>query len=178
MVYVTNDEVEAMTKGTKNVVLKESVSQQVDSPLNLYDTPVNDVVAGFIGSTDMNFLRGDLVREERLRFHAGDVQVELPDRVSKILEAGNHENIILGVRPENIHPVQNDSAKVAAVHDITVDVVEPIGNETFVYFQSGGGNICMRTDPEQRFVPQSSLKVGFDPERVYFFDAKTEERLA
>lgn len=176
MIYVTHDQVEAMTMGSKIVVLKDGIIQQVDSPLNLYNNPKNLFVAGFIGSPAMNFLRGQLVRQERLQFHARDIQVDLPERITKVLDSGKHDKVILGVRPENIHPVSAGDAQIA-VHDITVDVVEPIGNETFVYFRSAGENICMRTAPEAHYHPSSSLKVGFDPDRVYLFDAKTEERL-
>jgi multiple sugar transport system ATP-binding protein len=173
MIYVTHDQVEAMTMGDKIVVLKGGVIQQVDSPMNLYGNPANKFVAGFIGSPAMNFIPGRLIRGRRVEFHAGSFRIPLPAAASGKIKRYPHDEILLGIRPE--HLLLSGSAGMQAV---TVDVVEPIGNETLIYVKDGGLQICVRRSGTTVFKSGQRVGIAVDPERMLFFNAKTEERVA
>jgi len=179
MIYVTHDQIEAMTMGDKIVVLNAGVIQQVDSPLNLYNNPSNLFVAGFIGSPAMNFIKGELFKEGKLKFRSGDIQITLPEGIAAKLAKHASGKIILGIRPENIYDIKTvGDRKVSEAHNITIEVVEPIGNEIFLYFNFDNQNHCMRTAPEQIYHPNENIRIGFDPAKMYFFDPATEERIA
>ncbi|RMI04615.1 MAG: sn-glycerol-3-phosphate ABC transporter ATP-binding protein UgpC [Calditrichaeota bacterium] len=179
MIYVTHDQVEAMTMGDRIVVLKDGVIQQVDTPLNLYHDPANLFVAGFIGSPAMNMIEGELTTEEELRFRAPGVEFRIPPPVAAKLKEHRASRVIFGVRPESIF-----DARAAAGRELTepqsvqVDVVEPIGNEMFLYFNLGERQFCMRCTPDRLYRPGENLQVGFDLRRLYFFDPQTEQRIA
>lgn len=127
----------------------------------------------------MNFIKGELFKEGKLKFHSGDMQITLPDEIAAKLEKHASGKIILGVRPENIYDVKTvRERKVSEAHNITIEVVEPIGNEIFLYFNFDNQNLCMRTAPEQIYHPNEDIKIGFDLIKMYFFDPKTEERIA
>ena len=178
MIYVTHDQIEAMTMGDKIVVLNEGVIQQVDSPLNLYNDPANLFVAGFIGSPAMNFIRGELAQNGKLQFRSDDIQFTLPDKMASKLEKHQSRKVVLGVRPENIHDIKSLHNKgTSEAQNISIDVVEPIGNEIFIYFNAGNQNFCMRTAPEQIYHPNDRIRIGFDLEKLYFFDPATESRI-
>ena len=178
MIYVTHDQIEAMTMGDKIVVLKDGVIQQTDSPLNLYNNPTNLFVASFIGSPAMNFIRGQLVNAGKMQFQSADLQVTLPDDIAKKLQDEGLQEVILGVRPENILDIQKVNGKaVSESIEATIDVVEPIGNEIFVYFNTANENMCMRTSPEQVYKSREPIRFGFDLQKLYFFDVNTEEQI-
>lgn len=178
MIYVTHDQIEAMTMGDKIVVLKDGVIQQVDTPLNLYNNPANLFVAGFIGSPAMNFIRGQIVGGGELQFRSGTLNITLPDKVAQQIRNHGAEEVILGVRPEHIIDARNHSGKkLSEVHQAQIEVVEPIGNEIFVYFSLNNQNLCMRTAPDQQYAVGETLSYSFDPERLYFFDVNTEKRI-
>ena len=181
MVYVTHDQIEAMTMGSKIVVLKDGVIQQVNSPLNLYNDPVNMFVAGFIGSPAMNFISGELSNAGgRLHFQADGFAMAVPDAMgAKLKNGGGSRTVVMGVRPENIHDRRVQTSKtISEAETVTIDVVEPIGNEIFVYFNLGGSNVCMRTSPEQIYRHNEAMEMGLDQNRLYYFDPETEQRLA
>jgi multiple sugar transport system ATP-binding protein len=179
MIYVTHDQIEAMTMGDKIVVLNDGVIQQVDSPLNLYNNPANLFVAGFIGSPAMNFLRGELAQNGKLQFRTNDIQFTLSDETASKLEKHQSPKVVLGVRPENIHDIKSLHNKgVSEAQNISIDVVEPIGNEIFIYFNAGNQNLCMRTAPDQLYHPNEQIQIGFNLEKLYFFDPDTEKRIA
>ncbi len=178
MIYVTHDQIEAMTMGDKIVVLKDGVIQQVDSPMNLYNNPANKFVAGFIGSPAMNFIRGQLVNAGKLQFQAGQLRITLPEEQAKILSDRGLQEVVLGVRPENILDIANVNGKlVSEPQETIIDVVEPIGNEIFLYFNAGNENLCMRTAPERIYHAREKVEFGFEINKLYFFDVNTEERI-
>ncbi len=178
MIYVTHDQVEAMTMGDMIVVLKDGIIQQVDSPMNLYNNPQNLFVAGFIGSPAMNMISGELVKNDKLYFRTDGFRFPLPEEMAQVLEKTGVREVILGVRPENIHDVSSGEGQtLSEAHEITIDVVEPIGNEMFLYFQKGDSNLCMRTSPDKSYHNGEQIRIGFDLKKVYFFDPKTENRL-
>ncbi|MBN2365201.1 MAG: sn-glycerol-3-phosphate ABC transporter ATP-binding protein UgpC [Calditrichaeota bacterium] len=178
MIYVTHDQVEAMTMGDRIVVLKDGLIQQVDSPLKLYNDPVNRFVAGFIGSPSMNFIEGELVRNGNLQFKSKIFNFDIPEEISKKLRESTGKEVILGVRPEHLYDVSLATDKeLSTPQKIQVDVVEPIGNEIFVYFSEGSQSYCMRMSPDKLHEAGEKIGIGIDLKKVFFFDAATEERI-
>ncbi len=168
MVYVTHDQIEAMTLGERIVVLKDGIIQQIDTPLNVYRKPSNKFVAGFIGSPAMNFISGARVNGA---FQAGALNFALP----AILGANCPDKITLGLRPEQIAVGTNSSGRVG--FDLNVDVVEPIGNELLVYGRIADQELVVRCDPRTEVIPDSRLPVFFDPTSVHYFDATNERSI-
>jgi multiple sugar transport system ATP-binding protein len=176
MIYVTHDQVEAMTLGERIVVLDGGKIQQIDTPMNLYDKPANLFVAGFLGSPAMNLLRGRLQRDGQWRLDTtlGALALgDLPAQAAE-LEAWIGREIALGVRPEDLRPVDASAAVLAA----TVEVIEPVGNEVFLNLCHGDRALVSRVAPGQ--VPErgSALHLGFTGDRLHFFDAAGGTRIA
>ncbi len=179
MIYVTHDQVEAMTMGDKIVVLKDGIIQQVDSPMNLYNIPSNKFVAGFIGSPAMNFFHGELISNNSFTFKTSDFNIEIPDKLKDNLSRYANQPVILGIRPEHIYDTSFvKDKKVSSPQSIQIDVVEPIGNEIFVYFRLGDQSYCMRMAPEKLHRAGETIQVALDLDKIYFFHPGTEERLA
>ena len=177
-IYVTHDQMEAMTMGDRIVVLKDGVVQQVDTPLNLYNRPANKFVAGFIGSPSMNFLEGTLVREEGLYFDGGDFRVPVSSEHSERLLPHVGKKVTLGVRPEDIHdPRLRGSLKETAEVNAEVEVVEPMGKEAFLYVRVGEHSLVVRTETEH--IPRVGERVTLlvDLSKLHFFDGDTEKSL-
>ena len=179
-VYVTHDQVEAMTMGDRIVVMKEGAVQQVDDPLALYDRPRNQFVAGFIGSPPMNFFRGTMERhsgglrfiEKRMDGAAG-VAAPLPESIWKKLDAYVDRAVVFGCRPEHVAldspPGGGESTIYAAV-----EVVEPMGAETYVHLNTGAHAFIVRVPPHERPAIGQQLGIVFDMREGHFFDAATE----
>jgi multiple sugar transport system ATP-binding protein len=179
MIYVTHDQVEAMTMGDKIVVMKGGVIQQVDSPMKLYGNPANKFVAGFIGSPAMNFIPGRLIRGRKVEFHGGSIRISLPAAASKKIKSYPHDEILLGIRPE--HLLLSDGAgmkKGTRSQTVVVDVVEPIGNETLIYVKDGDIPLCVRQNATARVKSGQRAGVALDSKKMLFFDVMTEERVA
>jgi len=178
MVYVTHDQIEAMTMGTRIVVLKDGVVQQMDSPMNLYKEPANKFVAGFIGSPAMNFIPGKLVRNGSLNFKTEGINFKLPETLAESL-SNSSDDVTLGIRPENIYDLRDDQKRnLSDPQRISIDVVEPIGNEVFLYFNTGGENLCIRSTSEKTYGVNENVDVAFDLDKIYFFDEKSKQRIA
>jgi multiple sugar transport system ATP-binding protein len=172
MIYVTHDQVEAMTLGDRIVVLDAGVIQQIDTPLELYDRPANRFVAGFLGSPAMNFVEGRVVDGDGLRFRAdGDgFEVPLPDRWAPTLAAHRDDPVTLGIRPENIFAAgaRPDDAPVADV-PVVLEALEPLGNEIFIHAASGDHRITARVPPGELPPPGSATTLGLDLRHLHFF---------
>jgi len=179
-IYVTHDQTEAMTLGTKIVVMKDGVIQQVDTPQNLYDKPQNLFVAGFMGSPQMNFIDALVVRK------GDDVFVEfcgnslkLPEnKARKVLEGGYEgKTVVVGIRPEDIHDEEvfiNNYPD--AVIEATVRVYELLGAEVFLYFTIDDNlEITARVNPRTTARPNDTLKIAFDMAKMHIFDNETEQ---
>lgn len=178
MIYVTHDQIEAMTMGDRIVILKNGIIQQVDSPLNLYNDPTNLFVAGFIGSPSMNFFRGQIIKENGFRFKNAFLDFTLPDSVIDKVENVDLKNIILGIRPEHLKDEKTVNGNhLSEPQKILVDVIEPVGNEIFVYFKFNGKSYCMRIPPEKLYKPGKNITVQFDLTKLYLFDTTTEKRI-
>ncbi len=179
MVYVTHDQIEAMTMSDKIVVLNSGVIQQVDSAMELYNNPMNKFVAGFIGSPAMNFFPGELVSNGALKFKSKLFDIDLPDVAVQGLKDYPHRAIVAGIRPEHMLNAALPSRKGKATtkpQTVTVDVVEPVGNEVFVYFSEADQRYCMRMSPEQLHHPGEDIQILIELEKIYFFDIKSDKR--
>ena len=178
MIYVTHDQIEAMTMGSKIVVLKDGKIQQVAAPLELYNNPVNKFVAGFIGSPAMNFIKGKILFKNTLVFKSDVFNFEIPNFYIQKLEKYKNSELILGVRPENIYDTANVQVKnLNSAHELRIDVVEPLGNEIFVYFNINDTNISMRMPPDNLYKSGDKINVALDWEKIVFFDSKSELRI-
>lgn len=180
MIYVTHDQTEAMTMGTRIVVLKDGIIQQIDTPLNLYNHPANKFVAGFIGSPSMNFLEGMIYRDGDVYFKPANGSFSIPMRkvFHRVLEQSSERNVVFGIRPEKIKIARDDEEKSnPAAVKMTLEVVEPMGNEMFVYLSSGTDTIIARISPQELPEPGQSVHVLFDPSGQHLFDAEAGEAL-
>jgi multiple sugar transport system ATP-binding protein len=178
-IYVTHDQLEAMTMATRIVVINKGRLQQVDTPQNLYDHPTNLFVAGFIGSPAMNFFPAKLRKEDgKLCVDTGDFVVAIPAKKAGPYQAHVDKNVIFGIRPENIHdpdfvPPSIDAEKV----NVKVDVTELMGNEIFLYLVSGKNTFVARVDPRSKLRLGQQSPVMFDMDNFHIFDAETEEAI-
>jgi multiple sugar transport system ATP-binding protein len=173
IVYVTHDQVEAMTLGTKVAVMKEGVIQQLADPQTVYEKPANTFVAGFIGSPAMNFLAGTLDVDGGtavLKHAAGTLR--LP-RLEQDVSAIFGRPALLGVRPESLHPVNDDGPSLAG----TVDVVEPTGPDTHVLFDVGGQPVTARLGPRTGLRHGDTVALAVDTSAISLFDPETGLRL-
>lgn len=173
MIYVTHDQVEAMTMGDRIVVLKDGYVQQIDTPLRLYDHPVNQFVAGFIGSPSMNFIMGEVRREDGIWFTAKDsaFTMSLNDKIASEIEAYIGDSITLGIRPEDLYKSGSPyiTRPVSDV-DLTLDVVEPMGNEIVLYAHALNQEIVARVAPQTIPEPGQKISLSLDLTKLHFFD--------
>jgi multiple sugar transport system ATP-binding protein len=178
MIYVTHDQVEAMTMGDRIVVMKDGNVMQIDTPLNLYNHPQNKFVAGFIGSPAMNFLNGKIIRDGGLAFSDGGLKLKLPSGFGKTLEKYIDRDISFGVRPEDLYdskvaPTLTDRAEA----DLLVEVMEPMGNETFLYVTTGLHPMVARVGTQTQPAVDEKIKLVFDMSKAHFFDVETEQAI-
>jgi multiple sugar transport system ATP-binding protein len=175
-IYVTHDQVEAMTMATRIAVINKGALQQHDSPQSLYDRPANMFVAGFIGSPAMNFFPANLRKDNgRLYVDTGDFSVAIPEEQAGIYQGYAGKPVVFGIRPEDIH---NPAFVPAEIHAETVparvDVTELMGNEIFVYLLSGPNNFVARVDPRSAFRIGDSVQLAFNMDNAHLFDPETE----
>ena len=174
MVYVTHDQIEAMTLGQRIVVLKDGVIQQLDTPMNLYARPANLFVAGFLGSPGMNILHGTLRRDPGLVLDIGQ-GARLPLGDANIAPEWMGREIAVGIRPEHLVPAENMQA---AAFSPEVEVVEPVGNEVFLYLRFGGAALVSRVPPKlHQLTPGDRLPLVFAREQLHFFDPASGLRI-
>ena len=178
MIYVTHDQIEAMTMGTRIVVLKDGLIQQVADPMTLYDSPVNKFVAGFIGSPAMNFMDGKIVRNGSLFFDEGYFRAAIPSQFEIALADYVDKPITFGVRPESLYekPPEEAGGQKANLK-ATVEVVEPMGNETFVYVTTGKSPVVARLTTRREIKPSSEISLFIDMRRVHFFNPEDEHTI-
>jgi multiple sugar transport system ATP-binding protein len=175
-IYVTHDQMEAMTMADRIVVLKDGLLQQIDTPQNLYDYPGNIFVAGFIGSPSMNFFRATLTGSDGdLYVDAGSFRIKIPGTVKARMKDTAGKKVIFGIRPENIHYPGFIAAGTSTVDvESTVDVTELMGNEIILYLMTGDQPYIARVDPRAHAKVGDSIKMAFDAEKVQLFDADAE----
>jgi len=178
-IYVTHDQTEAMTMATRIAVINKGVLQQLDTPQNLYDTPANLFVAGFIGSPAMNFFPGKLRKDSgKLFVDTGDFSVPIPASKAKPYESHAGKEIIFGIRPENVHDAEFVPPNIDAERiSIKVDVTELMGNEIFLYLLSGKNTFVARVDPRSKLRVGQEAQVALDMDHIHIFDGATEEAI-
>lgn len=179
IIYVTHDQVEAMTMGDRIAIFDEGIIRQVDSPDVVYSRPANMFVASFIGSPSMNFIRGEyngqkVVVDDKLSIIVKDAP--------KGLEAYKGKQVVLGIRPEHIYTPQSSMAKVVEfsdeeILDAMVDIIEPMGNEKHCNIKLGNEFITVRLEPEVPAEFDKPIKLFFNREKLHFFDPGTQDRI-
>ena len=178
IIYVTHDQTEAMTLGTRIVVMSAGIIQQVDTPQALYDTPCNLFVAGFIGSPQMNFVDAVCnVKGEKAFLQVGPASIELTAAKSKKLIDGGYDGktVVLGIRPEDVYDDEEFIAKSPnTVIESTVRVYEMLGAEVYLYFDYEGVNMTARVNPRTTARTGDAVKFALDAEKIHVFDKETE----
>jgi multiple sugar transport system ATP-binding protein len=177
-IYVTHDQTEAMTMGTRIVVMKDGLIQQVDTPTALYDRPKNMFVAGFMGSPQMNFINVMIEkRDDELHLIFGENDVKLPEGKTKKLEGTDYigKEVVMGIRPEHIH---DESVFLESMPDsiinAKVEVVEMLGSETLLHMFIGDISCTARVNPRTKTRAGDVIKVALDTNKIHMFDKDTE----
>ena len=183
MLYVTHDQIEAMTLGERIVVFNAGEIQQIDTPMLLYNEPANLFVAGFLGSPAMNFFRGRLVADPRPRLLCADAALALPaEGIARGMLAAMPPELIVGVRPEDFAVCRPDPPGTAPraedfAFDAMVESVEPVGNEIFLTVHFAGGERVCRVPPQTLPEPGQTIRLRYAPDRLRYFDAQSGQRL-
>ncbi len=179
IIYVTHDQTEAMTLGTRIVVMKDGVIQQVDTPQNLYDRPNNLFVAGFMGSPQMNLLDAKVVKSGNdIRLMFGSHSIKVPEAKAKKLIDGNYidKTVVLGIRPEDVKDEEMFiSQSPDSTIDATVKVYELLGAEVFLYFTIDQFDITARVNPRTKARPGDTIQIALDLTKIHVFDKETEQ---
>lgn len=176
MIYVTHDQVEAMTMAGRIAVMKDGIIHQIDTPLNIYNKPANMFVAGFIGSPSINMVPGKLINAGgALSFDCGDFHLPLHPLHQEILAAYVEKPIILGIRPEDLYDSRFDTmAEHPQRFETICDVVEPLGNEYHLQLNTANHTFTARFDPKDLPGVGQKLDVSMDMAKAHFFDPDTE----
>ncbi len=176
MVYVTHDQVEAMTLGDRIVIMKDGLIQQCASPLVLYDYPVNKFVGSFIGSPPMNFILGNLEgSEEAMNFSFGNFKIPLPERIRKKVRHLVNQEVFFGVRPEHVSDAKYSKQGISDSPAYgTVEVIERLGNEILIYFSVAGQKITIKEDAHCKAEIGEKINLSFNMDAIHIFDKKTE----
>lgn len=176
-VYVTHDQTEAMTMGTRIVVMKDGFVQQVDTPQALYEKPANVFVATFMGSPQMNTFTAKVdKRGSDLYLVFGENEIKLPEGKAKKVEPYAGKEVIVGIRPEAIRDEEVYMKQFPeAIVKAHVDIVENLGSETFLYLLIDGNLFTARVNPRTTAKPMEDIKVAFDSTKIHVFDKETEK---
>ena len=177
IIYVTHDQTEAMTLGTRIVVMKDGVVQQVDTPQNLYNAPCNLFVAGFIGSPQMNFLDAKITKEGSTVFATiDDAKLEIPAAKAKALEDQGYvgKTVVMGIRPEHLNDAAIDEHPTDNKITAKIRVYELLGAEVYLYFDFGGTQMTARVDPKTSAKMGEETTFTLDMNMAHFFDKETE----
>jgi multiple sugar transport system ATP-binding protein len=176
-IYVTHDQVEAMTLGDRVVVMKDGWIQQVGEPLELYTKPANRFVAGFIGSPAMNFVDVTIqTTNGGLTAESTGFRVGIPPSAAARLGPYKGQRVTFGVRPEDLH-IASGGDPAQYVFDTVVDVVEPLGAEILLDVKAGPNNLVSRVDPTVRLKVHDPVRLAVNPERLHFFDMSNEKAI-
>ncbi len=175
-IYVTHDQVEAMTMASRIAVMKDGILQQVGTPGELYDHPSNMFVAGFIGSPSMNFFDATVRGSNgTIMFDTGTFQLPVPTDTQETLRHRNDEKYVIGIRPEDIYDAAFQSPGItSAAVDAQVDVVEPMGSEIYLNLLTGEQTFVARVDPRSTARAGNNVGLAFDVNKVHVFDKKSE----
>lgn len=172
MIYVTHDQVEAMTMGTKIVVMKEGAMLQVGSPLEIYNYPVNHFVAGFIGSPAMNFIHVNLVEKDSILMAVADgIELPIPPEKKSYLQNRINSEVVLGIRPEHLEEKSfADSSAYKEWFSATVDVIETLGAEVQLNVTAGGHSLIARVDARTKARRHTTVDLAVNMDNIHFFE--------
>ena len=178
-IYVTHDQTEALTMGTRIVVMKDGIIQQVDSPQRLYNQPANMFVAGFIGSPQMNFCDAVIEKEGENTFvKFGSYQIALSAEKAEAVKEYIGKTVIMGVRPEDMYDDEEALAKfTASTVKADVEVTELMGAETYLYLKIDGIDFTARVKPDTTAETKQTIDVCFEPAKIHIFDKETEKTI-
>ncbi len=179
MIYVTHDQVEALTLGDRIVVMKDGLIQQIADPIRLYESPSNKFVAGFIGSPPSNFLKGKIIPQNgELYFYDEGIRLKVLKQHHEKLNSYLNRDIIMAIRPEDVYDklFAQDAAEEFII-TATVDLVEPMGSEIYLYFSVGRNNFIARVSNQDTATANQDLQLVFDMSKAHFFDPKTEKAI-
>jgi len=184
IIYVTHDQVEAMTMGTKIVIMKDGEIQQVGTPMEVYEYPVNLFVGGFIGSPAMNFIPAKIIsKDSGLSVDAGSFELVIPSEKEQYLQGKINEEVIFGIRPENMQDKSfaEKSIQGGSIQAV-VEVVEPLGSEVQLFVTSGEHSLVARVDPRTKARLSEEIELTLNTDKIHIFEkdpphfrVKTEE---
>jgi multiple sugar transport system ATP-binding protein len=179
IIYVTHDQVEAMTMGDRIAVMKDGILQQVSDPITIYDEPRNKFVAGFIGSPPMNFMNGRIIKKDgRLYFDEGKILVKLVEDMYKKMVSYEGKEVTLGIRSEDIYDkLFVSEAPPENIVRVNCEVSEPMGSEVYLYLNTGKHTFIARVGAHDRPKVNQDMDVVFDMSKAHFFDKDTEETI-
>ena len=176
MIYVTHDQTEAMTLGTKIVVMRDGLIQQVDTPQNLYEKPCNLFVAGFMGSPQMNFLDAKVLSEnKKVYLLLDDKKILMPKEKAELLKEYDGKTVVMGIRPEYVHDDETSLSKADVVFETKVHVYELLGAEVFLYFDIAGNPVTARVEPDTPARVGDIVRICFDVNKINVFDKDSEK---
>jgi multiple sugar transport system ATP-binding protein len=176
MIYVTHDQVEAMTMGDRIVIIKDGLVHQIGAPLELYNFPKNKFVAGFIGSPPINIIAAEVKKENgKIRIDAGDFQIQIPNELAENLKPYAGKKLLVGIRPEDLEyqPAAEEKNNIKAV----VQVIEPLGAEIHLHVGTNSHQFIARVSPKWEFRLGNEIHLKPDPSKIKFFDTESEERI-
>ncbi|MCG2714322.1 MAG: sn-glycerol-3-phosphate ABC transporter ATP-binding protein UgpC [Candidatus Omnitrophica bacterium] len=179
IIYVTHDQVEAMTMGDRIAVMKDGNLHQLADPIDVYDHPKNKFVAGFIGSPPMNFMLGRIIKKEgKIYFDEGKIQVKLVEDMYKKISNYVGKEIFFGIRSEDIYDkLFVSEAPPENIVRVNCEVFEPMGSEVYLYLNTGKHTLIARVGAHDRPKINQEMDVVFDMSKVHFFDKNTEETI-
>jgi multiple sugar transport system ATP-binding protein len=179
IIYVTHDQVEAMTMGDRIAVMREGVIDQLDDPIDVYDHPKNKFVAGFIGSPPMNFMQGKIIKiEGKLYFDEGKIRVKLVEDMYKKMANYVGNEVFFGIRSEDIYDeLFVSEAPPENIVRVNCEVFEPMGSEVYLYLNTGKHTFIARVGAHDRPKVNQEMDMVFDMSKVHFFDKTTEETI-
>jgi len=176
MVYVTHDQVEAMTMADRIVVMKDGIIQQCDTPLNVYDNPINLFVAGFIGTPPMNFFRGVLIKQDgKLVFREDTIEVPMLDEWKDRLEEYVDKPVVFGIRPEDLGSEEAEQTGNQPKVKAKVEVLEPMGSETYLYLDTGTQSFIARVESHRKVTVGQDADLAVMMTKAHVFDGETEQ---
>ncbi len=173
MIYVTHDQTEAMTMGDKIVVLNNGEVQQIDEPITLYNKPVNKFVAGFIGSPAMNFIEGKIINKDKIWFTStnNEIKINLIEKFGNGIEQYIDKNVTLGIRPEDFILSREDGKDLLSIN-VNVELIEPLGNETYIYFTIENQHMIARIVTDKIIKKDTQLKLQLNKNKIQLFDTE------
>ncbi len=181
MIYVTHDQIEAMTMGDRIVVMKDGVVQQIADPTSLYDKPVNKFVAGFIGSPPMNFIQGVIKRlNGKYYFDEGSFKVKVVDEMMSAIRPYEGKEVIFGIRPEDIYDkLFVQEAPPENCITATCEIIEPLGAEVYLHLSSPNRKhtFVAKVGGHDKPGINQDLNLVFDMSKVHFFDRESEKTI-